>query len=97
MLNFIYWFFNQHYSEQKLQKFSEIKAGLDDADVLVLRWMFSYVFVLYFYLLVLSSIHFLYHSSPSSDSENGPWGKKFAAKRKGNASRKVEGVQIWSK
>jgi len=30
-------FLNQHYSEQKLQKFSEIKAGLDDADVLVLR------------------------------------------------------------
>ena len=44
-------------SEQKLQKFSEIKAGLDDADVLVLRWMFSYVFVL-LSLLVLSSIHF---------------------------------------
>jgi len=39
---------------------------------------------------------FLYHLSPSPDSENGPWGKKFAAKCKGNASCKVEGVQIWS-
>ena len=61
-------------AEQKQQKFSEIKAALDDADVLVLYRIFPfyYLFLVFFFLFFF--LKFLHVTSffPGPDSENGP-------------------------
>ena len=63
-------------SEQKQQKLSEIKAGLDDADVLVkisnvtyISWLW-FLFIDIIFSFVFISLLSLTLSSP--DSENGP-------------------------
>ena len=76
-------------AEQKKQKVSEIKAGIDEAETLVLSSPFCWN------LSFLCTLGFWYNwSYDIVDSKNGPWGKKLATKCQGCASCKVAWVQV---
>ena len=61
-------------AEQKKQKVSEIKSGIDEAESLVPTWVLGEIVIHYFLFSVLNGMFLVF----VSDSENGSWGEKFA-------------------